>query len=113
MSWRLPLAKPGSSTARISRWLQPSWRAALIWASSGAPASSPMPVRIISAPKRLGEILGRNRRHFFLEFRGGDEFVEFFLVGGAVQRQLDRLPDEAGIEQDVGQFDGVDSLLAG
>ena len=43
----------------------------------------------------------------------GDQLFEFGLPCAAVHWQIDRLSGEAGVDHDVGQFDGAESLCAG
>lgn len=62
--------------------------------------------------KRGSEVFVGNLHDLLFELRIGNQFVELLLVSGTVQRHLNCLIDEAGIEQDVGEFDGMDAFFA-
>lgn len=61
----------------------------------------------VSPIERLREVLALGFHDLLLELRLGDELLELPLVGGAVQRQLDDLARERGVERGVVQFDRV------
>lgn len=60
----------------------------------------------------LGEVLAFDLDDLLLELGFGDQLLELCLEGGAVHGHFDCAIDEAGVEHDVGELDGVHALVA-
>src|SRR6266567_7126276 len=114
-SWRFALGKPGISTPRASMCFQPSSCVAAICASIVLPASSPMPVRVItieclttvehestasadswfySVMEGFREIIVRDFNDFLFKLRFGDQLLKLLFISRAVDRQFHRLANQ-------------------